>query len=48
VITISIDEPQTLPLKEVNPPADAAIEIQFPTTADPTAISLPKAEIHPR
>jgi hypothetical protein len=45
VITISTDEPQALPLKAVNPPADAGIKIQFPTAANPPAISLTKAEI---
>lgn len=45
VITTIIHENQTLPLAVVNPPADAPIEIQLPTAADPPAISLTEVEI---
>jgi hypothetical protein len=45
VLTISTDEPQPLPLKAINPPADAPIEILLHTAVDPPALSLTKAEI---
>lgn len=44
-ITTIIHEDQTLPLPVVNIPADAPIEIQLPTAADPPAISLKEVEI---